>query len=274
MSEKLSVMLVGAGAMGSAMLRGWLEGGILDPTRSCVIDPTPSDHVSFIVNQHGVQINPSADTSADICVIAVKPQQFASVLPSFDWPDIDKTLFISVAAGVSLKTIRHHLAGTRAAKAPVVRAMPNLAVAAFKGVTLLYADGEVTTTQRDAASRLSSAAGSAHWLSSEDDIDAATALSGSGPAYVFLLAEALAEAGIAAGLSPELARDLADQTVIGAGALLDQENRSASQLRKAVTSPGGTTEAAMLLLDAESGLRGLMKQAVLAAKARAKELAD
>lgn len=273
MSQKLSVMLIGAGAMGGAMLKGWLASDLLDAERSFVVDPFPASEIEKLTKDHGIEINPPAETPADICVLAIKPQQFASVVPGLAWPDMAQTLFVSVAAGVSIKTMRQHLAGTPAANAPMIRAMPNLGVMVGRGVTVLYGDETVSAAHRDAVDAMAHATGSGHWLGSEDHIDAATAISGSGPAYIFLLAEAMAEAGEEIGLSPDLALKLANETVTGAALLLDHDERSAADLRKAVTSPGGTTAAALSVLDGDEGFRKLLKQAAQKAKARAIELA-
>lgn len=272
MTEKLSLRLIGAGSMGGSLALSWLSRGLLDPARSAVIDPAPSQEVAEACAVAGVAVNPLEDGPVDICVLAVKPQQFASILPGLDWPGIGRTLFISVAAGTSLDTIRTHLMPAGAAEAPVIRAMPNLPVRVGEGMTLLLAGETVSPEQRAAAEMLMTAAGKAVWVESEAEIDMGTALSGSGPAYVFLLTEAMAEAGVAAGLSPATAVALARQTVIGGGALLAAEHHPAEELRKAVTSPGGTTEAALSVLDRSNGIRPLMREAIAAAVKRAGEL--
>jgi pyrroline-5-carboxylate reductase len=274
MSKKLSVMLIGAGAMGGAMLRGWLQSGLLDPKTSFVVDPAPGAALAGLLEARGIALNPPADTPADICVLAIKPQMFEAIVPSLDWPGMEETLFVSVAAGKSIASIRNCLKETRGAAAPVVRAMPNLPASIGYGMSVLYAEDGVSDTDRDKAFSLLEATGKAIWVDREEFIDAGTAVSGSGPAYAFLLVEAMAEAGAKAGLSPHVAEALARQTLVGAGALLSQDDRSAEELRQAVTSPGGTTEAALTILDKPDGIRPLVEEAISAAVTRAHELSD
>jgi len=273
-TEKLSVLLLGAGSMGGSMLKGWIEEDLLDPARSGVISPSGRPNVVEMCQTRGVPVNPENDQAWDICVLAVKPQMFPSVLPDLDWPDIDKTLFLSVAAGVSIETIRNHLKGAGAGNAPIVRVMPNLPTAVRKGCTLLYAGDDVSEEQRAAADRLISATGSAVWMNSEDELDRAMAISGCAPAYAFLLVEAMTDAGVAVGLDRELSERISRETVIGAGYLMEADPRSAPELSKAVQSPGGTTAQAVGVLDREDGMRPLMEEAVKAAIKRAKELAS
>ena len=272
MSKHYSVMLIGAGAMGGALLRGWLAAGLLNIRTSCVVDPAPSAEITSLIESAGLALNPPAEMRADICVLAVKPQALAAVVPQLAWPRMDETLFLSVAAGQSASSLHTHLKETPGADAPVIRAMPNLPVSVGQGMTVLYAEDGVDSFHRDAASALMQAVGETCWVAEEALIDVGTAVAGSGPAYAFFLVEAMAEAGEQLGLSAETAAMLARQTVIGAGALLAEDSRSAGELRQSVTSPGGTTEAALTTLQQSEGLKKLMAEAIRAANARAQEL--
>lgn len=262
-----SLMLVGAGKMGGAMLAGWLDAG-LDPRATTVIDPAPSEAMNRLCAGRGVSLNPEAPKPAAVLVLAIKPQGLDAAAPGLDRLIGPETLLVSVLAGKTIADLRSRLPSTRA----VVRAMPNLPASIGHGATGAFANGEVDPGQRASAEALLSAAGEVVWLPDEGSIDAVTAVSGSGPAYVFLLVEALAEAGIAAGLAPDVAGRLARATVAGAGALLDADPTEAGALRQAVTSPGGTTAAALEVLMAGDGLAPLMRRAVAAAKRRAGEL--
>ena len=221
-----------------------------------------------------IPLNPEDDGDGyDLCVLAIKPQMFPDVLPVQDWPNIEKTLFVSIAAGMTIETMGRQLSAN-APGCSIIRTMPNLPAAVQKGATLLCADHRVDEARRAMATRLFEAAGAAVWVDSEDQLDRLMGVSGCGPAYVFLLAEALEEAAIAEGASPADARVLAEMTVIGAAEHLATDPRPAGELRAAVTSPGGTTAAALSVLDDEDGLRSLTKEAVLAAYRRAGELAS
>jgi pyrroline-5-carboxylate reductase len=262
-----SLTLVGAGKMGGAMLSGWLGGG-LDPTRTSVVDPAPAPEIVDLCAVRGIALNPERVPAADALILAIKPQGLdaaAAALASLAGPD---TLVVSILAGKTIANIKARLPGVRA----VVRAMPNLPASIGRGATGAVASPETSPAQRAGADALLRAAGLVEWLDDEALIDALTAVSGSGPAHVFLLAEALAEAGVAAGLPAEMAARLARATVAGAGALLDQDPRDAGQLRRDVTSPGGTTEAALTVLMRPDGLPALMREAVAAAHRRAGEL--
>jgi pyrroline-5-carboxylate reductase len=265
MNSRISVALVGAGSMGGALLRGWLERGVVDPAASAVFEPRPDDAAL----RSGLAINPDADAlRVDAIVVAVKPQAAADALPPFA-EAAATSLIVSVMAGKSLAAIGALLPG-----APrIVRAMPNLPAAIGAGVSALYAPDAVGTEDRALAEALMAAVGEVVWVSSESAIDAATAVSGSGPAYFFLLAEALEEAAVDAGFSDDAARTLARATLSGAGAFARQDPRAVAELRRAVTSPGGTTEAALRVLDGEDeAIRRLIKNAVRAAARRAGEL--
>ena len=262
-----SLMLAGAGKMGGAMLAGWLDAG-LDPRRTTLIDPVPAREIVDLCARDGIALNPPDPGPAAVLVLGIKPQGLDAAAPVLDRLIGRDTLLVSILAGKTVADLRGRLPRARA----VVRAMPNLPASIGRGATGAYANPEVAPEQRAAAEALLAANGTVAWLSDEAQIDAVTAVSGSGPAYVFLLAEALAEAGVAAGLDPRVARDLARATVEGAGALLAASPAEAEELRRNVTSPGGTTAAALDVLMRPDGLGALMRDAVAAAKRRAGEL--
>lgn len=258
--------LLGGGNMGGAMLRGWIAAG-LDPANVTVVDPRPSDALLPLFDQ-GVRHRTSApETPQDVVVLAVKPQLLDEAAAPLAPVLVAKTLVLSVAAGRTVASIEALLGAH-----PLVRAMPNTPALIGRGITGAFANALVDEHARSVADRLLSASGPVEWVSSEAEIDMVTAVSGSGPAYVFLLAEALAEAGAAAGLDPALAMRLARHTVAGAGELMLRSEDEPAQLRRNVTSPKGTTEAALGVLMAEDGFGPLLKKAVAAAKARAEEL--
>jgi pyrroline-5-carboxylate reductase len=264
-----SLVLVGAGKMGGALLEGWLRLG-LDPARVAVIEPQPSPQIAALARR-GVRLNPDVRALTDVAavVIAVKPQIAAEALPALAPLIGPSTLVVSIMAGRTLRSLSAALNGANA----LVRAMPNLPASIGRGITVAVALA-ANEAQRDLAHRLLSATGTVAWVEDESLLDAVTAVSGSGPAYVFLLAEALAQAGAAAGLPPDLAEKLARETVAGAGELLHQSALDAAALRDNVTSPGGTTAAALEVLTGANGLTPLMKKAVAAATARSRKLAD
>lgn len=264
------LLLLGAGRMGGAMLQGWLRRGLV-PDQVSVIDPYPSEWMHELAGQ-GVRINPdpASEAPADVIVLAVKPQLLDEAAPALAAAATARTLVLSVVAG---KTIADLTARAPAARA-FVRAMPNTPAAVRRGITACVASAAASGTDRAVATALLEAVGRVEWLDREDLIDAVTAVSGSGPAYVFLLAECLAQAGAEVGLPPDLALRLARATVEGAGELMFQEAATApEQLRRNVTSPGGTTAAALEVLMSAEGLRPLLTRAVQAAERRARELA-
>ncbi|MCJ2072500.1 pyrroline-5-carboxylate reductase [Methylobacterium sp. J-030] len=263
-----SLVLAGAGKMGGAMLAGWLTAG-LDPRRTTLIDPVPSREIVALCAERGLALNPAAPEPGAVLALGIKPQGLEAAAPGLDRLIGRDTLVVSILAGKTVADLRGRLPHARA----VVRAMPNLPASIGRGATGAYANPEVTPGQRAAANALLAASGTVAWLADEAQIDAVTAVSGSGPAYVFLMVEALAEAGIAAGLDPEVAGRLARATVSGAGALLDATPAEAAELRRNVTSPGGTTAAALDVLMRPDGLGALMREAVAAARRRAGELA-
>jgi len=262
------LVLVGAGKMGGALLEGWLRSG-LDPKSAAVLEPQPAAQISALASR-GVQINPAAGglPNVDAVVIAVKPQIAAQALPPLAPMIGASTVVVSIMAGRTIQSI----ADTLKRPCALVRAMPNTPAAIGRGITVAVARG-ANATQRDLAHRLLGATGTVEWIEDEALMDAVTAVSGSGPAYVFLLAEALAQAGVAAGLPPALATTLARETVAGSGELLHRETLDAAVLRQNVTSPGGTTAAALEVLMGKDGLAALMKAAVAAATKRARDLA-
>lgn len=254
--------------MGSAMLRAWLDQGY-DPRKIHVIEPHPSPDLIELAGVRGFALR-APSSPPGILVLAIKPQSLdeaAAGLSSFAHPC---TLVISILAGKTIANIAAKLPQASA----IIRAMPNLAVAVRRGMTVLAANAVAGPDQRAAAEALFAATGGAEWLAGEDLIDAATAVSGSGPAYVFYLAEALASAGTSVGLPAPLAARLARATVEGAGELLFQSHDiTAAGLRENVTSRGGTTAAALEILMAPDGLERLIERAVKAAKHRAGALA-
>lgn len=265
------LLLVGCGRMGEALLRGWCAAGF-SADRTIAIEPD-SQKAEAISDRFGIRVVADAEdlgTSAApaAVVFAVKPQALDEVAPRYRRFSSD-SVFLSIAAGRTIASL-DRLLGMDAA---VVRAMPNTPAAVGLGATVACSGANVSSEQRRLCQRLLAAVGSFHWVDDEALIDAATAVSGSGPAYVFLLAECLAEAGAAAGLPEGLAASLARDTVAGAGTLLQRAQEPAAELRQNVTSPGGTTAAALAVLMAEDGLGPLLKRAVQAAAHRSRELA-
>jgi pyrroline-5-carboxylate reductase len=262
-----TIALAGAGKMGGAMLTGWLAQG-LDAKRVVVIEPHPSAEIGALAAQ-GIRLNPSVKEAGEVdtLVVAVKPQSFreagASLKP-FVGPS---TLVVSIMAGTTIASLEAVCGGS------VVRAMPNTPAAIGRGITVAVAAKKVSAAQRAVADALLRATGSVEWVAKESLMDAVTAVSGSGPAYVFLLAEELARAGVAAGLPAELATKLARETVAGSGELLHRSELTSTTLRQNVTSPGGTTAAALEVLMGPNGLQKLLTRAVAAATQRSKDLA-
>ncbi|NEU13529.1 pyrroline-5-carboxylate reductase [Methylobacterium sp. BTF04] len=262
-----SLILVGAGKMGGAMLSGWLAAG-LDPARTTVIDPQTSDAMRALCAERGIALNPPSAPTGDALVLAMKPQGLDAAAPMLASLVGEKTLVVSILAGKTIANLRARLPGARA----IVRAMPNLPASIGRGATGAVASAEVDAGHHAQAHALLASVGLVEWLDDEALIDALTAVSGSGPAYVFLLAEVMAQAGIAAGLPPDMAARLARATVSGAAALLDATDREAELLREDVTSPGGTTAAALAVLMRSGALPDLMREAVDAGRHRAGEL--
>lgn len=260
------LVLLGCGKMGSAMLAGWLAGG-LPATSVWVLDPFPSDWVKA----QGVHVNVPLPRNPAIALIAVKPQMMGDALPSMQALGNDDTLFVSVAAGTLIAKFEAVLG----AQTPIIRAMPNTPAAIGRGITAVIGNAHATPDHMALSEALLQAVGQTVRLDSEAQMDAVTALSGSGPAYVFHLIETMAAAGVAQGLAPELAMQLAKATVGGAGTLAEEAAEDPAQLRVNVTSPNGTTQAALeVLMDPRDGFPALLERAVKAAADRSKELAN
>ncbi|MGH6702438.1 MAG: pyrroline-5-carboxylate reductase [Bradyrhizobium sp.] len=262
-----TIALAGAGKMGGAMLSGWLSGG-LAANRVVVIEPHPSQEILALAAR-GLRLNPPPGQAGavDALVIAVKPQSFREAGAALKPLIGSATLVVSIMAGIPIATIGEICGGA------VVRAMPNTAAAIGRGITVAVPVSEVSAAQRAVADALLRATGAVEWIADETWMDAVTAVSGSGPAYVFLLAEELARAGVEAGLPAELATRLARETVAGSGELLHRSELAAAALRQNVTSPGGTTAAALDVLMGPNGLQPLLTRAVAAATRRSRELA-
>jgi len=261
------LVLLGCGKMGSAMLAGWLAQGIT-PASVTVLDPNPSDWVQGLVAK-GLKLNTDLPPAPAVCLIAVKPQMMGAALPRLQGLSGADTLFVSIAAGTMIAAFEAALG----AQAHIVRAMPNTPAAVAHGITALIGNKNATDRDIALAETLLGAIGQTVRLSDEGQMDAVTAVSGSGPAYVFHLIETLAAAGEAEGLPAELARKLALVTVAGAGDLAEKSTEDPAQLRVNVTSPNGTTAAALaVLMDPATGFPPLLKRAVAAAAQRGREL--
>ena len=264
------ILLVGCGKMGGALLGGWLAGDIAAADVT-IVEPFAGDAVAqrfgvTVVDEVG---RVAAGFVPDIVAFAVKPQNMDDILPLYRPFVRPETVFLSIAAGRTIASFEQHL-GTEAA---IIRTMPNTPAAIGRGITVACANAPVREAQRTLAHGLLEAVGLVDWVADEALLDAVTAVSGSGPAYVFLMIEAMTDAGIAAGLAPDLAERLARATVAGSGELARQSDEAAAILRTNVTSPGGTTAAALEVLMADDGLTALMRRAVEAATRRSRELA-
>ena len=258
------MVLLGCGKMGGAMLEGWLAGGL--PAKSVhVIDPNAPDWVAA----RGVHVNEDLPVDPSIVIVAVKPQMMGEALPAIQAFGNGNTVLLSIAAGTKIAAFENVIGS----ETPIVRSMPNTPAAIGQGITAYCGNAHVSKAQLELSRTLLSAVGKTVALESEDQIDAVTGVSGSGPAYVFHMIETLTDAGISQGLPREMASELAVATVAGAGALAAQSNEGASQLRINVTSPNGTTQAALeVLMDPENGFPALLKRAVAAATDRSREL--
>ncbi len=265
-----TILLVGAGRMGGALLEGWLARGVAG-SRIAVLDPSPSAAIAALCRDRDVALNPGAASPVDTLMLAVKPQMLDATAPAVEPWAGPGTAVVSILAGRTLAGVAAHF--PRAAG--VVRAMPNLPASVGRGITGLASDGRLSEAALGRVVGWLGAVGRVERLSREDEIDMVTAVSGSGPAYVFLLAEALARAGERLGLPPDLAARLGRATVEGAGELLHRDPDAApAALRRNVTSPGGTTAAALAVLMADDALGPLLDRAVEAAFRRAKELSS
>jgi pyrroline-5-carboxylate reductase len=262
-----TIVLAGAGKMGGAMLSGWLALG-MDARNVGVIEPHPSDEISALAAK-GVRLNPTPKETGAVAtlVVALKPQMFREAGPMLQRYAGSSTLVVSIMAGTTIASLQEICGGA------VVRAMPNTPAAIGRGITVAVAAKNVSPDQRAVADALLRATGSVEWVDDEGLMDAVTAVSGSGPAYIFLLAEELARAGVEAGLPPELAARLARETVAGSGELLHRSELASATLRENVTSSGGTTAAALEVLMGPDGMQSLLTRAVAAATKRSRELA-
>ncbi len=273
LSDAFPVLLVGCGKMGGAMLAGWRAQGI-DADKIVVVEPAEAT-AEGIATDHGVIVVgdagdvPTAFAPA-VVVVAVKPQVMAEATGGLQRFADAGALVLSIAAGTTIEFFERALGDG----ASIVRSMPNTPAAVGHGITALVANPHVSDAQRAAAEALAATVGDTVWLDDEALMDPVTALSGSGPAYVFLLIEILAKAGVASGLPPDIAARLASATVEGAGELARLSDQSAEDLRRAVTSPGGTTHEALEVLMAEDGLQPLFDRAIAAATRRSRELAS
>lgn len=261
-----SILLIGGGRMGSAMLAGWREQGL---AQAVIIDPSPE---AASLAAPGITVLPDPSqipigfTPAAV-ILAVKPQMAAAALPAY-MRFAGSAVFISIMAGKTIHAIGQ-LVGRHTA---IVRAMPNTPAAVRQGITVAHACSHVSTHQRELADTLLAATGAVAWVEDENLLDPVTAISGGGPAYVFLLTELMEQAGLDQGLPPALARQLARQTVIGSAALLAASDEDAAQLRINVTSPGGTTAEALKLLRADDALPEIFRKAIQAATERSRAL--
>lgn len=263
----ISILLVGCGKMGGAMLSGWLEHSVA-PENVVVVDPSSGNRTAATVVAAPEEV--PGDFSPDVVVLAVKPQMMDAVAPSYARFASAGTVFLSIAAGRTLESLKRSIGSDDAV---VVRAMPNTPSAVGRGMTVCCPGEGVTDAMRETCTMLLEAVGQVAWVDDEAQMDAVTAVSGSGPAYVFALTEAMAAAGEKAGLPSDLAAKLARATVCGAGELMYRASEEPAQLRENVTSPGGTTAAALEVLRADDGFPALLERAVAAATRRSKELA-
>jgi pyrroline-5-carboxylate reductase len=265
-----TLVLLGAGKMGGALLQGWLDRGV-PPARIVVLDPSPPDESVRIISAAGIKHNPApaALERVEVLVLAIKPQMFDEVLPGLAGLASHRPVVVSIAAGRTMAGIEGCFGGN----IPVIRAMPNVPAAIGRGITAIVANAHVSEAELALARSLLEAVGEVVTIDDESLMDAVTAVAGSGPAYVFHLTECLAAAGVAEGLPEELATRLARATVSGAGELMRTSGRPAGELREMVTSPKGTTHEALGVLMAEDGLKRLLTKAVAAAARRSRELA-
>jgi len=266
-----TLVLLGAGKMGGAMLQGWLDRGVR-PAQLAVLDPSPPPEIARTIAAHGIRHNPALDDldRVEVLVLAIKPQAFDDVLPGLAGLASHRPLIVSIAAGRTIAGIERHFGDDAA----VIRTIPNVPAAIGRGITAMVANPRVSAIQMALARSLLEAVGEVVTVDDEALMDAITAVSGSGPAYVFHLVECLAQAGVAAGLPEDLAETLARATVSGSGELMRTSGWPAADLREMVTSPKGTTFVALSVLMADDGLKPLLTRAVAAATRRSRELAQ
>ncbi len=267
-----NILIVGCGKMGKALINGWLNDG-LEIDNLQVIEIEDHDKIRNELHNSKISICSSLSElpksfSPNIIVFAIKPQISKTLLPLYASYVEKKTLFLSIMGGVTTFSLKGLLGNS----AKVVRAMPNTPAAIGKGVSVIFAGTDVSSSEKKICEELMKTVGSCEWITSEDSMDAVTALSGSGPAYVFYLSQAMAEAGVELGLPSDLSEKLARLTIYGSGSLLVKKNTSAIELRENVTSKGGTTEAALKILEKNNVFKKLMTNAIRKAKERSIEL--
>ncbi|MEM9472370.1 MAG: pyrroline-5-carboxylate reductase [Pseudomonadota bacterium] len=265
------LVLIGAGKMGTAMLQGWLEAGITGD-QVTIFDPAPPPETLAVIAQHAISHNPPVDSveNVEAILVAVKPQMVDDVLPAMAGLARDKPLVVSVVAGKTIAAFRQHFGEAT----PVIRTIPNTPAAVGRGITAMAASNGVSARQSDLAMALLASLGEVVTVADETLIDACTAISGSGPAYIFYMTECLTEAAVELGLPADVAEQLARATVAGAGELMRATGTPAGTLRENVTSPNGTTYAALQVLMADAdGMKQLLIRATAEAERRSRELA-
>lgn len=264
-------LIIGAGSMGGALLSGWLRSSLINARNLVILDPNPGVEAVYAIERGGTHLTDINDLPRGIktVLLAIKPQLFSQIRRQLAEALSGNVVIISIMAGVSTQTLKDTFP-----KADIIRAMPNTPASIGKGITAYVADTELKADKIDMIEALLGASGKVIRIDSDQEINAVTAVSGSGPAYVFHLCEALAKAGQSLGLPSAIAAELARETIIGASALLEASDLSPTELREAVTSPGGTTQAALDVLMAHDGQSQLMRLAVKAAAARARELSE
>ena len=262
MPNNTPILLIGAGKMGQAMLKGWLASGF---SSIQVLENFPSDALKSLP----IELNPSTvivDENQTV-ILAVKPQNYCDVLDEHQANIHPNAMVVSILAGISIDALQNALPGRC-----IVRAMPNTPATIGQGLTALCAEEDISNSHKSFATNLMQAVGEVVWVENEAMIDAVTAVSGSGPAYLFHFVEALTAAAIDVGFAPDMAETFARKTIIGSAALLESSGENAAQLRENVTSKGGTTQAALEVLMADPGLQSIVLEAVKAAKKRSEEL--
>ena len=262
-------LIVGAGNMGGAILSGWLKSSLINARNLAILDPNPGVEAVYAIERGAKHLADTSDVSRSIntVLLGVKPQMFPQISRELNEQLGDDVVIISIMAGIAISTLQSAFP-----KADVIRAMPNTPASIGKGVTAFVADKDMDPAKIEAVEALLGASGSVLRIDTDEQINAVTAISGSGPAYLFHFCEALASAGQSLGLPPETAAALARQTIIGASGLLEASDRSPTELREAVTSPGGTTQAALDIFMAADGQTPLTRRAVQNAFDRAREL--
>lgn len=262
----MKLLLVGCGKMGGALLKGWLDKSIAPPENFFVI--SPDTKATDYPGVHLMTLDAAKSKSFDVVLFAVKPQLAEDILPLYKSFVSEQTIFISIMAGLSVASLKKHLGQ----EAKIVRTMPNLPASIHQGISVLYTEDDISNEQAHHAYDLMRAVGEAIWIDDEEKLHLVTALSGSGPAYFYAFVEALMNKAIELGLEPTLAEKLAENTFIGSAELLARSTKKSTDLRIEVTSPGGTTEAALKTLFEDRALSNLMKKALSAAAKRSQEL--